>query len=68
MSGGLSLGREGSRVLCVSMGALVREGHPHYIGEEGEEVAPLSCKEGERWRNRFCMHGEVAKLSELLKW
>ena len=50
------------------MGALVREGHPHYIGEGGGGASAQIMQRGREKRNRFCMHGEVAKLSELLKW
>ena len=38
----------------VSMGALVREGHPPYIGEEEEEAGATCMQRGrERERNRF---------------
>ena len=41
--------------LCESMGALVREGHPLFIGEGGGGAsATFMQEEGER-RNRFCM-------------
>ena len=48
------------------MGALVREGHPQFIGEGGGGAsAHFMQEEGER-RNRFCMDERWPSLSELL--
>ena len=41
------------------MGALVREGHPLFIGEGGEEASATFMQEGERRRESICMKGGV---------
>ena len=47
------------------VGLVCEREHPLYIEEGGGELAPHSCKGGER-RNRFCMRKvELLELSEL---
>ena len=50
----------------VSMGALVREGHPPFIGEGGEKASTTFMQEGERWREIDLHVERWHELSELL--